>query len=640
MSHHKKNKKKAEKKQKDNKFLKVFDLYFLPVLLIIALPFVHSHKTMDLNAAPRILFLSLTIIVFSGINLFKNNKKNCTYNFLRLSIFPVAILYIIWTVFTLIFSVNPGEGSFDIAKSLMTFALFIYLTQYFLTQNKALDIVVKSVIISAVITTATGIFQYITKIHGNTEYDIYMSLYAVKGLMAHKNQFAISLLLMLPFVTYGLFTLKRYWKMAAAYAVLMILINIIIIQTRSVWIAIIVFSFVFSILSLIFLTNNNLKSIIIKKRKIFIIAIFSLIIISISTVVILKSSGTFALIKKQASSTFSTKSTNAMWRLKMWNASWQLAKDNMLLGVGAGNWKNAVIPYYHLNFGSKYQNWRRPHNDFLWVLTEKGLFGLLLFLTIFGLILYYGFKILFTEPDKNKRLLTLIIISGITAYIIASAFTFPLERINHQVYLTIMMAIIISIYYKPSSEKVKNFFTTINIIILFFSILSTAYSSQLLRSEIYIKKALHAVNARNYHKVIRYTTIAYSPFTNVNDNNVPILMYRGMAYMKLGQLQKCYHDLKSALEIFPNHISVLNNLAIVSSELNKKQEPVKYLEKSLYLFPHYEESLSNLVIVHYRNKEYKKAYTALLNQDTRKPNAQYKKFKKLLEQLINKKNSN
>ncbi len=632
-----KTKPRQKQKPAESKNFAIFERYFLPVVLILFLPFVYSYKTLDMNAAPRLLLVSLTVIVFAIHNLFKSNKQNCHYGFLWLTFFPAALFYIVWTLVTLLFAVNPGEGTFDVAKSFLTLGLLIYLTQYFLTQNKAVDTAVKSVIISAVIATAVGLFQYITKVHGKTEYDIYMSLYAVKGLMAHKNQFAVSLLLMLPFATYGLFTLKRYWRAAAAYAILMILIDITIIQTRSVWIATLFFLLVFSVLGLVFLMNNNLKELLIKNRKILLSSFIALIVIAITAVVILKRSGTSGLMKEQVTSTFSTKSTNAQWRLKMWNASWQLAKDNLWLGVGAGNWKNAVIPYYHLNFGGKYQNWRRPHNDFLWVLTEKGILGLLIFLLLFGLIFYYGFKILFNEPDKNKRLLTLLMISGIMGYLIASVFTFPLERVNHQVYLAFMSALVISEYYKNHQRKKnkKGLFLWVNLAIMLATTFSLYYSYLYLESEIYIKKARSALNQNKLYKVINYTDKAYSPYTKLDYTNLPIKMYQGVAELRLKKYKKAYDDFKIALNDFPNNVSVLNNIAIAATELGKYKEAIAYLEKSIFLYPHNEESLSNMVIVYYRSKDYEKAYQVLLNQDTRNPNKQYLYFKRELENILN-----
>jgi len=628
----KRNKSKSKKEKQEN----LFEVYFLIISLILILPFVHSSKTLDYNSAPRLLSLSIIIIAFSLWNII---SRKANLQFIKLTIFPVSILYLIWSLIILIPAVNPGEGSFDITKTILTIGLLIYASQILITHKGALTILVKSIIISAIIATSVGMFQYFTKVSGRSESDLYMVLYAVKGLMAHKNQFAISLLLMLPFTTYALAVFKKWWRGAAVYSSLMILISIVIIQTRSVWIATIVFILTLLLLSVIFLLNNNLKSIFLSHKKTIAIAFGSLFLISLTTFVIIQNSGTSSLMKQQMESTFSTKSSNAQWRIKMWNASMHLAKDNLIVGVGAGNWKNAIIPYYYKNFGNEYQNWRRPHNDYLWVLTEKGIPGLLLFIAIFGIILFYGFKILFYEKEKNKLLIIILMISGITSYLFVSLFTFPIERINQQVYLAIMMAVVISFYYeqnKKNSIESANFSFRTNLLILLFSALSFYYSYLFLRQELTVKRIATAMNSGQTQRAVKYCDIAYTPFTTIDNNNIPIKMYRGVSNMNAGYYQLAYNDLKVALKEFPNQMAVLNNLAIVSSELNKHKEAVSYLNRALKLFPHYEKSLSNMVIVHYRNKEYTKSYEFLLNQDTRHPDKQYQNFKTGLEKLINK----
>ena len=68
-----------------------------------------------------------------------------------------------------------------------------------------------------------------------------------------------------------------------------------------------------------------------------------------------------------------------------------MAKANPLLGVGLGQWR-LVFPLY-----GKIQKFResgeglveiffqRPHNDYVWVLTETGIIGLLSYLAILGI---------------------------------------------------------------------------------------------------------------------------------------------------------------------------------------------------------------------------------------------------------------
>ena len=613
-----------------------FELYFFPVTLILALPFVYSYKTMDVNLAPRILVLSAAVLVFAVFNLLFNKKQKGALGFVRLAVFPVAGFYIVWSLISLIGAVNPGEGTFDVSKSAVTLGLLIYLTQIFTTRKEAVPVFVKSVIISAVIATAVGLYQYITRVQGKSDYELYMALYAVKGLMAHKNQFSISLLLMLPFVIYGVVTLNKWWKIVSGYAILMILVNITLVQTRSVWVATLFFLITFILLGAVFLLNSNLKHFLVKNKKMVGISVAALLLISVATIVIIKSSGASSLMKEQISTTFSTQSQNAQWRLKMWNASLQLAGDHLWLGVGAGNWKMAIIPYYHLNFGSEYQNWGRPHNDFLWVLTEKGILGFVLFISLFGILFYYGFKLLFAEKDKNRLLLIVLMLSGITGYLFVSLFTFPLERINHQVYLVLMMAVVISYYYRQKPKAGDSaLFNKINFTVLLISVFSVYFSFLYVKSEVNVHKLLSAMNRGNQRQVIRYADKAYSPFTTVDYNNVPILMYKGVAYMRMKRFNEGYAQLKAALDCFPNQVAVLNNIAISASELHKNKESAEYFNRALYLFPHYEESLSNMVIAYYRSKQYKKAYLALLNQDTRKPNKQYNDFKRTLERYLN-----
>ncbi|MEZ5147879.1 MAG: O-antigen ligase family protein [Bacteroidales bacterium] len=54
-------------------------------------------------------------------------------------------------------------------------------------------------------------------------------------------------------------------------------------------------------------------------------------------------------------------------------------QDHPVTGVGAGNWKIAVYPYYGRFQPSVYRHWRNTHNDFLQISAEKGLGGFVLF---------------------------------------------------------------------------------------------------------------------------------------------------------------------------------------------------------------------------------------------------------------------
>ncbi len=76
-------------------------------------------------------------------------------------------------------------------------------------------------------------------------------------------------------------------------------------------------------------------------------------------------------------------------RFIIWSSALQVAKDNLLLGVGIGDVRTELVSKYQqigeVNMAKERYN---AHNQFLEVLVENGLIGLILFLGIFGWMSY------------------------------------------------------------------------------------------------------------------------------------------------------------------------------------------------------------------------------------------------------------
>ena len=66
-------------------------------------------------------------------------------------------------------------------------------------------------------------------------------------------------------------------------------------------------------------------------------------------------------------------------RSHLWNSTWQSIKDNYLLGIGLRNFKGTMINYHKIDWLEIYPH---PHNIFLNIWLELGLFGLIVFLFI------------------------------------------------------------------------------------------------------------------------------------------------------------------------------------------------------------------------------------------------------------------
>lgn len=124
-------------------------------------------------------------------------------------------------------------------------------------------------------------------------------------------------------------------------------------------------------------------------------------------------------LKTTAAQVFSP--SGARGRLTVWRNTLSMVADHPLVGVGLGAW---MLHYPEYDGGE----WitvnvapQRPHNDFLWVLSETGLVGLSLFAWIVVRLFLRGWR--------AKNLADLALCAGAIAYLGHSTFSFPRERI-------------------------------------------------------------------------------------------------------------------------------------------------------------------------------------------------------------------
>lgn len=119
--------------------------------------------------------------------------------------------------------------------------------------------------------------------------------------------------------------------------------------------------------------------------------------------------------------------TSTSQRFTAWKRSLQLLRENPLLGVGLGNWKVVVLKIEN-QISKDYIYQYKAHNDFLEIPAETGIFGGLLFLSIF-LLLFGKFLVLHLKgkAPASARYLFLPAL-GLFAYSFDALFNFPHDR--------------------------------------------------------------------------------------------------------------------------------------------------------------------------------------------------------------------
>jgi len=162
-------------------------------------------------------------------------------------------------------------------------------------------------------------------------------------------------------------------------------------------------------------------------------------------------------------------------RLSAWRASWSGWKDRFILGYGWENYNVAYNKHFppeiYKDAGS--QLWfDRAHNTIFDVAVATGIFGLINYIVIFGLALYYLFKKIKKDFD-----LCLILIALLVAHFLQNIFVFDV-LVN---YITLFLIFaLISVYatphrLKPETEENKKIsfnyiaFISATIIVIFFA---------------------------------------------------------------------------------------------------------------------------------------------------------------------------
>jgi len=605
-------------------------LAFLSLLIftVIILPLAYSTSSLDPVLMIRLLLLSSFLFIFAIV--FFNPKTFVKLNFqiLRLHLFKWWLGYLLMTVFSVLFAINFTEGFFDIFKTATIFILLLVLSIIFSNQNDWNQKLPLFVAFAALIAVAIGFYQYFDRVLMSSQEvlpDGKPIIYAVKGLMAHKNQFSNSMLLMIPFLGYGVFVYRGWRRWLTAISLLLVFFLIIILQTRAVWLAIIVAG-VFSAIFFGFASQSFGYSKNIRKYLIIVLAIFSLLLVLGLT---FGENNTYIVRLK---SIVNPQSHDNIYRLKIWEISMDMAADYPITGVGAGNWQLNMANYIQgLDLKKDQLNWVRPHNDFIWVLTEKGIFGLILFLSLFATAFWFILNIVKSNHPVKDKIFALFLFFGLMSYLVISFFDFPYERINQQVYVALMMASLAALAFRKdvkltiSKSYYLGFFAA-TLLILLFAII---FSFQAWQQENHLRKARVALNQKNWKVMLDEAKLAETPFKTLDVEAIPVDWFIGLAYFSLDDTENAIVHYEKAKLANPTLITVLNNLGqAYFKKKDYKNAEINYLA-ALDILPTYREALFNISAVYFYKQDYQKALDALQKIEDKND----KEISKRIEQL-------
>jgi len=594
------------------KTLQIQSIFFLLIWLpILTIPILHTDSTIDANIHIRFVALSiylLSLCVFSFFLL----KQNDFPFFPNDNIFILFVLYAVVSLIGCIISpFASGDNLFEWMKILLLPSLIFLITAVFNSQNNFIYDLSKSITILSLFIISYGIYQFV-QLSSQIEITHY-ALYDIKTTFAHKNIFSEMLFVMLPFSLYCFFSLKNVWRWIGMFCSFFSVAFIVILMTRAVWIAFAVGAFALILLYLFHSLRK--KTININRRIFFTIAVFAgVILLSIAAYAYYDKENTFV---KQVSNIFNFKYGSTKERIILWKNSLKIFKEYPFFGAGMGNWQIEIMKYGSSGIVSEdnVTFYQRPHNDFIWILTEQGIFAFLLYLSIIAMVYYSILKIIMHTQNSDERTFFYLLFFGFTGYCVFSMFSFPKERAEHLLFMSFTIASVL-IYKRKivtvQNNSIKNNFSfSILLLIFFVGIFSLTVSAMRLRSEKHLAQAFNARQKGDWKSMITEIDRAESFFYHIDQVSTPLRWYRGLANFNLNNMQDALYDFKQAYSYNPYHVHVLNNFGTCYEMAGNHTEAIEYFAKAVDLSPTFDEARFNLCASYYNSGNAKKAYLEL-----------------------------
>lgn len=585
-------------KSKQNVFNILYFCFFL------SLPLVYSNDIIDPVLIPRQIYLTFFLFIVCSIACYQifTKKLSPDFSFSKMALPVLLMVFLLCILVSFSKSVAITESIYVLSK-IMIEVLFFIVTA-FLIIHKKLEVtcLIKSIIVFCIVSVVITIYQILVLC--SSEYTLLNSVIMIKSTFANKNLLSSILFLTIPFLFCSIY-LSKLWKILSMILFFIIMILLWLIQTKAVIIAFFVFFIIF-------------LSFFMRYRKGFSESSFLKIILAISIFIIIVA----GIVSWQNSKGFThlTNRHTAITRFSLWENSVYMIKDHWAFGVGAGNWQ-IYFPKYTLDkflpevkMGTT--TYQRPHNDFLWVFCELGVVGILTFISIFLIILFYLYRLIRISKKWEAKWPYVSLLAGIIGFNLISFVDFPLERIEHQILLYLMFSIIVALYYENIiRQKLSNrLLVNLKLLLLIMSItllFSFYVSINRYIGEFHTHKLIVAHHRANWTTMIREADKAVNPCYSIDPASAPIEWYKGVALFTMGDVDAAKRSFEKAYVIHPNNIHVLNNLASCYEKQgdHKKSEEL-YLE-SLAISSGFEEALLNLSAVYYNNKDYEKAFTTI-----------------------------
>ncbi len=584
-------------------------IFIILLFLVVAVPLVFSHSTTEVWGLIKIILTEVLVLLMLGFWLIRLNEQGRWRLSLTAAGIPV-ILFFLCASISLICAVNIWEGLLDLCQLASYVALFFIILNN-IRSKREVSLILSGMVLAAFISCVYSIFQdqgpYILTSLRQT----YLSTFG------HPVFFAQYLVAVFP-VSVVVFLHARAWwaKLAAGFAVVSIFIFLLLVKSRGAWAGLIIAGLVILFIRIIQRRRRREKSISTFNRKNLIILLVCLMLF-ISGLSLFSSARVWhkGIIERMYSTFNLSYVTNAM-RLHVWRNTLHMIKDHPFLGVGLGNYR-IVYPSYRsleeLSITPEGKRYSKAHNDYLQILAETGIVGIVSFLWIIIVVSCMCLRVIMDKKDSFYSLMITGIFAGMLATLVHAFFSSNLRIPSSAMTFWLFLGIIGAVYKKVyndadlTSDRFGNitpwrYYSVLSLVPILVVFLSFQLIKPLI-ADVYFKKAQLYKNKKRPLEAVSLFEKSLSYYSG----NFETYFLCGRTYQEMKMPPEAFVYYEQAVKLHPYQPLIYNNLGTVYFENESYKKAISAFKKAVEINPRYFGAHYNLYLVYNRIGEKNKA---------------------------------
>jgi O-antigen ligase/Flp pilus assembly protein TadD len=554
--------------------------------LLVAVPFAYSRQVFDSGLTPKLLALMVgaLLVSLSWLRLALQGRTSTQGTIMDVPMFLyILILVLQWTR-----AYDVYQASLEVAKMVALGITYLAVTRCSTEAHRRFW--VSLLVVIGFLVGMIGILQYL---------GIGFLSLPTAGLpsstFAYRNTAAMFTIVVIPFAFLRLMQSKagpgeKFW----ALALTTLFIFLAYTRTRGAWVgflaSVIIASALFCVRHRTFGRPGHLKQVL-PPRKAAILALVVLVTAvaspftpSVETVAVPQVSR-MPEAKKSTVPTLQTIVSTVKeiptgdiavgeGRYGFWKVSAWMIRDHPWIGVGLTNWEKEYPKYLEVLWGNKVP--RRPHNDYLWVAAELGIFGIFAYLSIFVLATVAAYRAATTRIHSGLASAALAGVAAIQCHALVS---FPLERIGPILSLWFCLSVLGALGGGTRrGGLIRPFLPALSVVVILAGSVIVVRASA---SEIATGTSL-VINAREEGEGALHL-LEQSEALGVFDYRH--LMYHSRIYTDNDRLDDAFRVSEEVIRRHPNSLNGLRNLGELSAATGRHSAAAQAYEKAIELRP-------------------------------------------------------